>query len=48
MRAHQKGNVNMAKCKVCEYCGAYLDFGERCDCQEQCRNEHERYPSEEV
>lgn len=24
----------MAKCKVCEYCGASLDFGERCDCEE--------------
>ena len=22
----------MAKCKVCEYCGANLDFGEKCDC----------------
>ncbi len=26
----------MAKCKICEYCGACLDFGERCDCEE-CR-----------
>lgn len=25
----------MAKCRVCEYCGACLDFGERCDCA-QC------------
>lgn len=24
----------MAKCKVCEYCGSNLDFGERCDCQD--------------
>ena len=23
----------MAKCRVCEYCGAHLDFGERCDCR---------------
>ena len=23
----------MAKYRVCEYCGAHLDFGERCDCQ---------------
>lgn len=20
-------------CKVCPYCGAHLDFGERCDCE---------------
>ncbi len=25
----------MARCKVCEYCGANLDFGERCDCRDQ-------------
>ena len=25
----------MANCKVCEYCGAHLDFGERCDCQDR-------------
>ncbi len=25
----------MAKCKVCEYCGDNLDFGERCDCQDR-------------
>ena len=22
----------MAKYRVCEYCGANLDFGEKCDC----------------
>ena len=26
----------MAKYRVCEHCGAHLDFGERCDCLE-CR-----------
>lgn len=25
----------MAKCKVCEYCQASLDFGERCDCRDR-------------
>ena len=25
----------MARCKVCEHCGANLDFGERCDCMAQ-------------
>ncbi len=24
----------MAKFKICECCGAHLDFGERCDCRE--------------
>lgn len=24
----------MAMYKVCEYCGANLDFGERCDCRD--------------
>lgn len=30
----------MAKYKVCEYCGANLDFGERCDCQNHKSAEH--------
>ena len=23
------------KYKVCEHCGSFLDFGEKCDCQEE-------------
>ena len=37
-RTYRRGSAGkekqMAKCKVCEYCGAYLDFGERCDCRD--------------
>lgn len=25
----------MAKFKICEFCGAHLDYNEKCDCQNQ-------------
>lgn len=28
---------------VCEYCGAYLDPGEKCDCQEEKKRKNAKY-----
>lgn len=33
----------MAKYRTCPLCGAHLDHGERCDCEEEKLQEKERY-----
>lgn len=33
----------MAKYRTCPLCGAHLDHGERCDCQEEKAKAEERY-----
>lgn len=29
----------LVKCRTCENCGANLDFGERCDCEREVREQ---------
>ena len=29
------------KYRICPYCGAHLDYGERCDCQEAHKTQRE-------
>ncbi|MBO4520725.1 MAG: hypothetical protein J5787_05915 [Alphaproteobacteria bacterium] len=35
----------MARFKVCEYCGAALDFGETCDCKREAESQAEKWRS---
>lgn len=38
----RKGVIKVYK-YVCEYCGAYLDPGEKCDCEEERKRKNAKY-----